>query len=214
MSDPTPSFTSQYQIHSVPEVVVVSRVRRRYWLHALLLLGTIFTTLVVGARLQYNFNHNLPAYSTDADLFPVGWVFQHPARLLMGIPFSATLMLILLAHEMGHYIYCLRYRGAMLFYQSGFDESWTKQSVGLVAMGLAIKAAIEEGAREYDLLHGSEEYKFQWAAGTRELGRLEVYPAHWLGSLYHRSVDWKRAARRAVRSIRSRAPITHVQSAP
>jgi membrane-associated protease RseP (regulator of RpoE activity) len=94
----------------MPEVVVVSRVRRRYWLHALLLLGTVFTTLVVGARLQYNFNHNLPAYSSDADLFPVGWVLQHPARLVMGIPFSATLMLILLAHEMGHYLYCLRYR--------------------------------------------------------------------------------------------------------
>ncbi|MBI3493076.1 MAG: GNAT family N-acetyltransferase, partial [Acidobacteria bacterium] len=36
--------------------------------------------------------------------------------------------------------YCLRYRGAMLFYQSGFDEAYTKHSVGLIAMGLAIKA--------------------------------------------------------------------------
>jgi hypothetical protein len=29
--------------------------RQRYWLHALLLLATCFTTLVVGARMQYNF---------------------------------------------------------------------------------------------------------------------------------------------------------------
>ena len=28
-------------------------------------------------------------------------------------------------------------------------------SVGLVAMGLAIRSAIGEGAEEYDLLHGS-----------------------------------------------------------
>ena len=31
------------------------------------------------------------------------------AHLTLGIPFSLTLMLILLAHEMGHYLYCRRY---------------------------------------------------------------------------------------------------------
>ena len=42
--------------------------------------------------------------------FPLGWALQDPSRLLLGIPFSSTLMLILLAHEMGHYLYC-RYYG-------------------------------------------------------------------------------------------------------
>ena len=86
--------------------------RRRYWLHATLLLGTIFTTLVVGARLQFNFIHNLPAFTIDDNalpLFPLGWVLAEPGRLLLGVPFAATLMLILLAHEMGHYLYCVRY---------------------------------------------------------------------------------------------------------
>jgi membrane-associated protease RseP (regulator of RpoE activity) len=42
-------------------------------------------------------------------LFPASWAFSHPARLLLGLPFAGTLMLILLAHEMGHYLYCKRY---------------------------------------------------------------------------------------------------------
>jgi len=89
----------------------------RYWLHALLLLATCFTTLVTGARMQYNYDHNRPALSFSDDpingeslpFFPVEWVRSHPARLLGGLPFMGTLMLFFLAHEMGHYLYCRRY---------------------------------------------------------------------------------------------------------
>ena len=109
---------------------MVARSRhRRYWLHALSLLLTVFTTLVVGARLQYNFDHNLPAFTTEnyklpvvltrrivhspepvvVELpFPLKWVLQQPQRLVLGIPFAATLMCILLAHELGHFVYCER----------------------------------------------------------------------------------------------------------
>jgi membrane-associated protease RseP (regulator of RpoE activity) len=84
----------------------------RYWLHLLLLLATCFTTLVVGAHMQHNFVLGRPAFLLDdgsASLFHLPWALQHPARLLLGIPFAGTLMLILLAHEMGHYLYCQRY---------------------------------------------------------------------------------------------------------
>ena len=70
------------------------------------------TTLTVGARLQYNFSQNLPILSESDDalpMFPVTWVIHHPSRLLLGLPFSLALMGILLAHEMGHYLYCRRY---------------------------------------------------------------------------------------------------------
>ena len=81
----------------------------RYWLHGLLLLATCFTTLVVGAQLQLNFLRNQPAFSLDESLFPLVSMMRHPAQLVLGVPFAATLMLILLAHELGHYIAARRY---------------------------------------------------------------------------------------------------------
>jgi membrane-associated protease RseP (regulator of RpoE activity) len=78
--------------------------------HGLLLLLTIFTTLIVGSRLQWEFLNGLPPFF-DNDIFPLKWALQE-RHLLLGIPFSLTLMLILLAHEMGHYLYCVKYRVA------------------------------------------------------------------------------------------------------
>jgi membrane-associated protease RseP (regulator of RpoE activity) len=78
-----------------------------------LLAATCFTTLVVGARMEFNFIHNLPPFAYGGEwvpFFPLGWVMAHPSRLLLGIPFSATLLFILMAHEMGHYLFCRYYR--------------------------------------------------------------------------------------------------------
>ena len=114
MSEPTPptaSSTLEYY-RPMPERAP-SPPKPRYWLHLLLLLATCFTTLVMGARMQYNFQHGQPALSANDDsvpYFPANWVFSHPARLLGGLPFMSTLMLFFLAHEMGHYLYC-RYYG-------------------------------------------------------------------------------------------------------
>ena len=113
MSDPTPPFSATYEVPQPVEIYVVPRPRRRYWLHALLLLTTLFTMLVMGARMEYNFLNDKPALSLGDDEvlspFPVGWIAAQPSRLLLGVPFAATLMLILLAHEMGHFVYCVRY---------------------------------------------------------------------------------------------------------
>jgi CelD/BcsL family acetyltransferase involved in cellulose biosynthesis len=98
-------------------------------------------------------------------------------------------------------IYGLRYGPTFYFYQSGFDPDYSKQSVGLVVMGLAIKQAIDEGASEYDLLHGEEEYKFHWARDQRNLGRIELYPPHACGRVYKRAIHFNRAARRMVKRM-------------
>lgn len=81
-------------------------------------------------------------------------------------------------------LYGFNYKGIFYFYQSGFDPDYQKYSVGLVTMGLVIEKAIDEGATEYDLLHGEEEYKFLWARDERELVRLEFYPPRVRGTIY------------------------------
>jgi membrane-associated protease RseP (regulator of RpoE activity) len=114
MSDPIPSLAYRSADESRPVVQWVPRPSGQiYWLHALLLLLTCFTTLVVGAHLERNFLLGQPTFALD-DNSPVlsQWlfIFDHPSRLMLGVPFAATLMLILMAHEMGHYLYCKRYR--------------------------------------------------------------------------------------------------------
>ena len=91
------------------QVHIIFPPKRRYWLHLLLLLATIFSTLIVGARLEYNYINGAPQFTTDDDLLPVMWTLRHPSRLLLGIPFSAALLCILLAHEMGHFVYARRH---------------------------------------------------------------------------------------------------------
>lgn len=110
-NSPIPTSTIEY---SLPLEVTRWQPRgERYWLHALLLLATCFTTLVVGARMEFNFLHNIPLFAFGDEMLPffrIGWILQQPSNLLLGIPFSATLLTILLAHEMGHYLFC-RYYG-------------------------------------------------------------------------------------------------------
>jgi membrane-associated protease RseP (regulator of RpoE activity) len=64
---------------------------RRLAIHVGLFLVTALTTTTAGALLD------------GAD------PFASPAALARGIPFSAALLAILLCHEMGHYLMCLRY---------------------------------------------------------------------------------------------------------
>ena len=96
-------------------VYVVAPIKRRYWLHLGLFLATVLTTLMVGARMQDHFAHGEMFLDLDTGRFsdfllPISWIWADPKRLILGIPFSFTLMLILFAHEMGHFVYCVRHR--------------------------------------------------------------------------------------------------------
>jgi len=94
------------QGYAIPAV----RRRERYWLYGLLFALTVLTTTVVGAGMQHDFERNLPFDIERSVQFwwpPSGlpsWFWRHPAELLGGLPFSLTLMTILLAHEFGHYV--------------------------------------------------------------------------------------------------------------
>ena len=70
---------------------VVKPAPARLWINALLLLATIVTTLMAGARIV-GVNASLEVFA------------RQPALLLRGAPFGLTLMLILGVHEMGHYL--------------------------------------------------------------------------------------------------------------
>ena len=89
--------------------ILFERLRReRLWLHALLLILTLFTTTIVGAGLNATFQLNRPV-DLDQDFDIIFRLWGHPGLLLQGLPFSVTLLTILFAHEMGHYLTCLRY---------------------------------------------------------------------------------------------------------
>jgi CelD/BcsL family acetyltransferase involved in cellulose biosynthesis len=66
-------------------------------------------------------------------------------------------------------------------------------------MGLAIKHAIAEGADEYDLLHGTEAYKFRWAKETRDLSRVHLIPPSWRGRLYRACLEAESRGKEAAR---------------
>ena len=56
-----------------------------------------------------DFRRGLPPLSSENDLFPLPWIWHHPAALASGWSFALTLLLILLAHEAGHLVYCRKH---------------------------------------------------------------------------------------------------------
>jgi len=83
---------------------------REYGLPLLLLAASVVTTTANGARFMQNFVLGLPPVVRDSDLWPWGWLADHPEMFKTGWAFSASLLGILLIHEFGHYIACRWHR--------------------------------------------------------------------------------------------------------
>jgi len=79
---------------------------REYGLPLLLLGASIVTTTANGARFMQNFVEGMPPVVHDSDLWPWGWLSDHPELFKTGWAFSASLLGILLIHEFGHYFAC------------------------------------------------------------------------------------------------------------
>jgi membrane-associated protease RseP (regulator of RpoE activity) len=81
----------------------------RWTLHVFLLGLSLLTTTIVGVVLAQSFQSNRPLdLDQYVNVFPA--LAARPWLLLEGLPYSLTLMTILLAHELGHYFAC-RYYG-------------------------------------------------------------------------------------------------------
>ncbi len=76
------------------------RFRHRYWVHALWLLATIASTTLAGAIHWLSFRAGFSGSPVPLDL----------SVLLHGFWYSGTLLAILGAHEMGHYVMCRRHQ--------------------------------------------------------------------------------------------------------
>ena len=109
---------------SVPRVELPApwrfgRPRRRWFnspiFHCLLFLLTFLTTLIVGVHIALNYEHNFPAFDWDISRAFFAGILHNPGTLKLGMPFSLTLLSILLAHELGHYFTC-RYYGIQASY--------------------------------------------------------------------------------------------------
>ena len=83
---------------------------REYGLPLLLLGASVVTTTANGARFMQNFLEGMPPVVRDSDLWPWGWLSDHPELFVSGWAFSLTLLGILLTHEFGHYFACRAHR--------------------------------------------------------------------------------------------------------
>lgn len=73
------------------------------------------------------------------------------------------------------YLYLYTGVDRIYFYQTGFDRSWSKQSVGLVLLSMVIERAINEGFATFEFLRGQEAYKYDWTANERRLADFIIY---------------------------------------
>src|SRR5580692_10420055 len=84
--------------------------KRPLWPALILFFLTVLSTLAVGAEFAQSYAANREPFSGDRDpLSAMMLPFSHPQVLELGIPFSFTLLGILLAHELGHYFACKLY---------------------------------------------------------------------------------------------------------
>jgi membrane-associated protease RseP (regulator of RpoE activity) len=87
----------------------LARVWSSVYFCLVLFLLTVVTTLVVGVHLAANYSQHLPLFDLNISWAFFAGILDHPGLLWAGAPYALTLLLILLAHELGHYLTCRHY---------------------------------------------------------------------------------------------------------
>lgn len=106
-------------------------------------------------------------------------------------------------------MYGMSFKNRFYFYQHGHEQRLQTLGIGRAVLDLSIRAALEEGLAEFDLLYGGEAYKSAWTSDKRTLLRLEAFPPHLGGRVERRAVSTERSLRAfARRVISDHAPQT------
>lgn len=100
MTDSSSVLFNQPEPSPLPPDTPAPRRKDRVWLHVLLLLLTFVTTTMIGTLHYASFISN----------FGMRQVRLSPGLLWHGLPYSLSILSILGAHEMGHYLMCRYYR--------------------------------------------------------------------------------------------------------
>jgi CelD/BcsL family acetyltransferase involved in cellulose biosynthesis len=98
-------------------------------------------------------------------------------------------------------MYGMSFRDRFYFYQHGYDARFQSHGIGRAVLDMSIRAAIDEGLAEFDLLYGGEAYKSAWTSEKRSLARLEVFPAGLGGRVHRRVVEAERTLRAFARRV-------------
>ncbi|SNT00443.1 Peptidase family M50 [Granulicella rosea] len=147
-----------------------------------LFLLTLISTTAVGVRYMYNFRLGQDPLTTDADLLPFSWVWQHRELFVSGLPFSLTLIAILLAHEFGHYFAC-RYYGVRSTLPLMLPAPSLSGTFGAV---IRLRSRIQSRAALIAIGASGPIAGFIVAIGTVMLGlRWSTVPASGVPSLVH-----------------------------
>ncbi len=71
-------------------------------------------------------------------------------------------------------LYAFAFEGTLALYNAAYDPTLAPLSVGIVCHAYAVREAIVERLRVYDLLRGNEPYKYDLGARDRWLVRLQA----------------------------------------
>lgn len=106
-----------------------------------------------------------------------------------------------LGDQLAAVLYGMAFKGRFYFYQHGYDPQFQPLGVGRAILDLSIRAAIEEGLSEFDLLFGNEAYKSSWTSESRGLTRIELFPPHLAGRVHQHAVEAERSLRALARRV-------------
>lgn len=71
--------------------------------------------------------------------------------------------------------YGFAFDGKFWSYQTGFDPSFSKYSVGTLSLGWAAQCAVQRGLTEIDHMPGDARYKTEWSTHRRIVHNLEAF---------------------------------------